>query len=173
MQGFYSPDESKIWINLGSKGCWGQVVGAVMCFIMGTIGGLLSVMVWGAVLLFLPIGFLGRDLIGAFLNVAHYVSSGAWIVGLFGLIPGMLIGLAFAVLGKRAWGKVMLLALALGYGVELIYGYPTNFLGIVFYITSPIQAVWFAFVGAMFVKSRFGLLPSEESVLEVNNNMKL
>lgn len=170
MQHFTSPRKSKVWIDLRAKGHWGQIFGAIICFIGGAIGGIMGVVVWEMILVFLFSTFLRRDLIYGILNVVDSIDIGVLIlVGLFGLVPGALLGFVFAVFNQRFWGKAMFLALILGYVVELVSGYPTNLLGAVFYITCPIQAVWFGFIGAMFVKSRFGLLPSDESVSEVKN----
>jgi len=155
--------KSSTLVDLGAWGRFGQFLGAVLCLVGGIVGGAVGVVVWGVILLFLPCGFIGRTPLNGIVNVAYYAVSGGWLVGVFGLIPGAIVGFAFAVSNRgRFWGISMLAALVLGYVIELGIGYPTNILGVLLYIGAPVQAVWFSFVGAMFVKARFGLLPLEE-----------
>ena len=56
----------------------------------------------------------------------------------------------------------VLVAMALGYIGEIIFGYPVNLLGIVFSAGAPIQAVWFAGIGALLLKIKFGLVKIDQ-----------
>lgn len=153
----------KTWVDLAKLGCLGQVLGAIICTVAGIILGAVGVVVWGGLLHIIGGALLGQGKLEAVVGVAIGMFSRGWLAGVFGLLPGTALGLAIGITNRRRLLAVaVLMAMAVGYIGEIIFGYPVNLLGIVFYAGAPIQAVWFAGIGALLLKIKLGLVKIDQ-----------
>ena len=156
-----NPD--KTWVDLAKLGYLGQVFGAIICTVTGMILGAVGVVVWSGLLHIIGGALLGQGKLETVVGVAIGIFSGGWLAGAFGLLPGIVLGLAIGITNRRRLLAVaVLVAMALGYIGEIIFGYPVNLLGIVFSAGAPIQAVWFAGIGALLLKIKFGLVKIDQ-----------
>ena len=154
------PSPFTYWIYMPRYGTIGRAIGFAAVTLAGVLGGAL-----GTIFVFLlgyaaQAGILGQPEPG----ILGPVFSGGWFAGLFGILPGLIMGLAVASSNNT---KVILSAyvvgILLGCGSFLAYGYPTTLSGACTYIGGPFLAP----VGAGFlsrrVKARLGLVPEAEA----------
>ena len=153
----------KTWVDLAKLGCLGRVLGVLGCTLTGMILGAVGVVLWIGLLRIIGGVLLGLDKLETVAGVSVNIVSGLWLAGVFGLLPGIVLGFAIgATNSRRLLGITVLVAMTLGYVGEIIFGYPVNILGIVFYTGAPIQAVWFAGIGALLLKIKLGLVRIEQ-----------
>jgi len=125
--------------------------------------GAVGVAIWSAILHIIRGGFLGEGQLETLAGAVIGLSSGGWLVGIFGLLPGLCLGLAIGLTNRgRLLGIALLVAMALGYLGEIAFGYPIDLLGIIFYTTAPIQAVWFGGIAALLLKASLGLAKMDD-----------
>jgi hypothetical protein len=135
----------------------------MICTVAGMILGAVGVVIWSGLLHIIGGALLGQGKLETLVGVAIGVFSGGWLAGVFGLLPGTVLGLAIGITNRRRLlASAVLVAMALGYCGELIYGYPVSLLGIALFVGAPIQAVWFAGIGALLLKIKFGLVKIDQ-----------
>jgi hypothetical protein len=156
-----------IWINLGSKGRAGRILGVTICILVGAVGG-----AFGAMIPFLLFNIALAGLLGQSQpSVPLLIINGGWFFGLFGLLPGAIVGLVFGITTRPPVRIILFIAvIIMTCACELLYGYPTNVPAGLSYVFAPFAVPFISFFFVLFIKIRLGLMAPEESV-ETENAM--
>ena len=157
----FNSEKPRIWINLKPLGLPGRIIGVIICTIAGAMGGFIGSTLAVIVGAYIQAGFFGQSEPG----IIGQVIAGAWIFGIFGIIPGIIIGITYGSTNNSTfWLIFVLLAAGLACVLPLAYGYPTSIQAACFYIFTPILTILSASLFASRVKIHLGLMPSEQAM---------
>ena len=137
-----------------------RIFALIACSLAGLVGGGLGSIfawVWGV---YGQAGLLGQNEPG-FLGP---ILSGGWILGIFGLTPGLTIGFIYGITNNyKVWVTVVLVVLFTCYAVEIAYGYSRNIPACFFYVGAPSFIVLGSAFASSRLKIRLGLMPPKQA----------
>jgi hypothetical protein len=137
-----------------------RLLGIIACSIAGILGGVSGSLVALLMGEALQAGLLGQ-------NEPGFISpilSGGWVFGIFGIIPGLLIGFSYGITNNdKIWISVVLFGFLTSCASEIIYGYPTNVRACLYYFVSPTLTAFFAAIASSRFKIWMGLMPPEQA----------
>lgn len=154
------PPPAPIWINLGDKGCLGRTLGVVGCTVSGAIAGAFGSIFPYLIALYAIAGLLGLPEP----SITQLILQGGWFLGLFGLLPGAVVGFVTALTSKPS-AKIALyiVAIVISCACELLYGYPTSIPAGCFYLFGPFAVPFVSMIFSTAIKIRLGLMPPREA----------
>ena len=152
------PEMPELLFDLSRFGAQGRILGVFFCGLWGSVAGAMgSLLVWLFIRAFLA-GLIGEPEPGIFSSVI----SGGWFTGLFGLVPGLFMGIAIGLSNSMKYvGISYVISIVLGCGSLIAFGYPTTILGYIFYFMAPFGPPWISHMTTTALKVRLGLVPPE------------
>lgn len=152
-----------MWVNLGSRGRVGRAFGVELISLSGAIGGAFGTVFVYLLALHLIAGALQQPEPG----ILPPVLAGAWVLGLFGLVPGAVFGLVFALSDQpNARMVAYAAAIVIAFGCQFAYGLPTNLVMACAYCWGPFAVPWIAMFAARLAKLRLGMFPADQMANE-------
>jgi len=148
--------KEKIVLNLSKYGIFGQIIGFIASLISGGLGGGLGSLFASLFAAAISSGIFGSPEP----DILRLVIGGMWIYFLWGILPGIVIGIGFSIF-RNGWSMIITFVLALILGVVIEFGINSqiNIFSFFLYYTLPFSAPITAIFIVVEVRTRLGFYP--------------